>query len=41
MSEIITVGHNLEKDVFQAHRDDGAGRAVGVPPLCGPSQSLM
>jgi len=28
MSEIITVGLDLAKNVFQAHGADGAGRAV-------------
>lgn len=28
MSEIITVGPDLAKDVFQFHGADGAGRAV-------------
>ena len=28
MSEIITVGLDLAKNVFQVHRADGTGRAV-------------
>ena len=36
MNEVITIGVDLAKNVFQIHGVDDAGNVVDWPPLSGP-----